>query len=286
MAVLIAVLSAAVFGVSDFLGGMSAKRIAATLTSMLAELSGLAGLLVVAVLVGGSPTTADWWWGSLAGVAGGAALSLFYWAMSRGQMSVVAPVSAVMSAMVPMVAGLLFGERPAQLALVGALLALPAIVLVSREPTDVPGPDEAPVETDPLARRRILAAAVVAGLGFGLYFVGISRTGSGSGVWPIAAARFWAAVVVAAALVRTRPSGRDPVGLRLALVAGVLDVTANVLFLVASRRGLLALVGPVGAMYPASTVVLARLVLKERLARHQLIGLGLAAGAVALVASG
>jgi uncharacterized membrane protein len=272
--------------VSDFLGGMSAKRIAATLTSMLAELSGLAGLIVVAIVVGGSPRAADWWWGSLAGVAGGAALSIFYWAMSRGQMSVVAPVSAVMSALVPMAAGLVLGERPAQLALVGAVLAMPAIVLVSREPSDPVGPDEPPAESDPALQRRILLAAVVAGVGFGLYFVGISRTAPTSGVWPIAAARLCAAVVVALALARTRPTGRDRVGLRLALIAGLLDVTANVLFLVASRRGLLALIGPVGAMYPASTVVLARIVLKERLARHQLIGLGLAAGAVALVATG
>lgn len=286
MAVLLAALSACVFGISDFLGGMSAKRIAATLTSMLAELSGLAGLLVVAVLVGGNPVGRDWAWGSAAGLAGGVALVLFYWAMSRGQMSVVAPVTAVLSALVPLLAGLLLGERPSALALGGALLAVLAIVLVSREPGDPRGPEEPPTETDPRVQRLILAAAVVSGLGFGFYFVCISRVGEDSGMWPVAAARLAAAAVVGLMMVRSRPRGHEKVGVQLALVAGLLDVTANVLFLLASRLGLLTLVGVIGAMYPASTLVLARTVLKERLAPHQLAGLALAVAAVVGIALG
>jgi len=286
MAVLLAALSAGVFGVSDFLGGMSAKRMAATLTSMVAELSGLAGLLVVAVLVGGSPVGRDWAWGGAAGLAGGVALVLFYWAMSRGQMSVVAPVTAVLSALVPLGAGLLLGERPSALALGGALLAVVAIVLVSREPGDPLGPDEAAPETDPRVQRLILAAAVVSGLGFGLYFVCISRVGDDSGMWPIAAARLTAAVVVGLMMLRSRPGRGERTGVQLALVAGVLDVTANALFLLASREGLLTLVGVIGAMYPASTLVLARGVLKERLAAHQVVGLGLAVVAVVGIAVG
>lgn len=286
MAVLLAALSACVFGVSDFLGGMSAKRIAATLTSMIAELSGLAGLLVVAVLVGGNPVGRDWGWGAAAGLAGGLALVLFYWAMSRGQMSVVAPVTAVLSALVPLVAGLLYGERPSALALGGALLAMLAIVLVSREPGDPRGPEEAPPESDPNVRRLILVASVVSGFGFGFYFVCISRVGEDSGMWPVAAARLSAAAVVALMMVRVRPQGHEKVGVQLALVAGLLDVTANVLFLMASRLGLLTLVGVIGAMYPASTLVLARTVLKERMAPHQLAGLALAVVAVTGIALG
>ena len=286
MAVLLAALSACVFGVSDFLGGMSAKRIAATLTSMIAELSGLAGLLLVAVAVGGSPVGRDWVWGSAAGLAGGLALVLFYWAMSRGQMSVIAPVTAVLSALVPFFAGLLFGERPSALALGGAVLAVLAIVLVSREPSDPRGPEEAPAESDPRVNRTILAAAVVSGFGFGFYFVCISRVGEDSGMWPVAAARLAAAVVVGLMMLRTRPRGHEKVGVQLALAAGVLDVTANVLFLLASRLGLLTLVGVIGAMYPASTLVLARTVLKERLAAHQLVGLALAVVAVVGIALG
>ncbi len=284
MAVLLAALSAGVFGVSDFLGGMSAKRIAATLTSMVAELSGLAGLLVVAVLVGGSPVGRDWAWGGAAGLAGGVALVLFYWAMSRGQMSVVAPVTAVLSALVPLVTGLLLGERPAALALGGALLAVVAIVLVSREPGDPVGPEEAAPALEPRVQRLVLGAAVVSGLGFGLYFVSISRVGEDSGMWPIVAARLSAAVVVGLMMLRVRPGRGERTGLQLALVAGLLDVTANALFLLASREGLLTLVGVIGAMYPASTLVLARTVLKERLAGHQVVGLGLAVVAVVGIA--
>ncbi|MFM7062889.1 MAG: EamA family transporter, partial [Actinomycetes bacterium] len=286
MAVLLAALSACVFGVSDFLGGMSAKRIAATLTSVLAELSGLAGMLVVAVLVGGRTVGRDWAWGGAAGLAGGLAIVLFYWAMSRGQMSVVAPVTAVLSALVPLVGGLLLGERPSALALGGAVLAVVAIVLVSREPSDPQDPDEAPVESDPRVRRLILVAAAVSGLGFGLYFVGISRVCEDSGMWPIAAARVSAAAVVGLMMLWARPGRGERIGVRLALVAGLLDVTANALFLLASREGLLTLVGVIGAMYPASTLVLARAVLKERLAGHQVAGLGLAVGAVLASAAG
>ena len=286
MAVLLAALSACVFGISDFLGGMSAKRIAATLTSMIAELSGLAGLLLVAVVVGGQPVGRDWAWGAAAGLAGGLALVLFYWAMSRGQMSVIAPVTAVLSALVPLVVGLLDGERPSALALGGALLAVLAIVLVSREPGDPLSPEEAPAESDPKVRRLILVAAAVAGLGFGFYFVCISRVGHDSGMWPVAAARLSAAVVVGLMMLKARPKGREKVGVQLALVAGVLDVTANVLFLLASRLGLLTLVGVIGAMYPASTLVLARTVLKERMAPHQLVGLALAVVAVVGIALG
>ena len=286
MAVLLAALSACVFGISDFLGGMSAKRIAATLTSMIAELSGLAGLLVVAVLVGGNPVGRDWAWGSAAGLAGGMALVLFYWAMSRGQMSVVAPVTAVLSALVPLVVGLIDGERPSALALGGALLAVLAIVLVSREPGDPRGPEEPSVETDLRAGRMILVASVVAGFGFGFYFVCISRVGDDSGVWPVAAARLSAAAVVGLMMLRSRPKGHEKVGVQLAVVAGLLDVTANVLFLLASRVGLLTLVGVIGALYPASTLVLARTVLKERMAPHQLAGLALAVVAVAGIALG
>jgi drug/metabolite transporter (DMT)-like permease len=184
------------------------------------------------------------------------------------------------------VVGLIDGERPSALALGGALLAVLAIVLVSREPGDPRGPEEPPVETDLRAGRMILVASVVAGFGFGFYFVCISRVGDDSGVWPVAAARLSAAAVVGLMMLRSRPKGHEKVGVQLAVVAGLLDVTANVLFLLASRVGLLTLVGVIGALYPASTLVLARTVLKERMAPHQLAGLALAVVAVAGIALG
>ena len=179
-------------------------------------------------------------------------------------------------------------------------LGLPAIVLISREPT----PDEAEVSaelvaaddhlrTPPGRLRRLgglpVVAAAGAGLGFGSFFAVLSVTSDTSGVWPVGAARAAAILITVAVIAgstirghRPRPDRR---GVVLALGAGVLDSSANVAFLLATRQGLLTLIGVVGAMYPASTVALARVVLGERLARHQLVGLALAAVAVGVIAA-
>src|SRR5690606_26820158 len=137
MAVLLAALSAATFGIGDFFGGLSARRMAALLTTVAAQAAGLGLVLASCLAISGSPTGRDLLFGALAGVAGAVGLVLFYWAMGQGPMSVVAPVSAVMSALVPVVAGVAAGERPGVLSTAGILLGLPAIVLISREPTPV-----------------------------------------------------------------------------------------------------------------------------------------------------
>jgi uncharacterized membrane protein len=279
MAVLLAALSALTFGAGDFAGGLSARRIAAQWTTAVAQATGLVLIVVVASLVGGSPGPGDIGLGVAAGLCGGVGLVLFYWAMAQGPMSVVAPVSAVMSAIVPTVAGVADGERPTMLAVVGILLALPAIVLISREPA--PSDDEADRHR---ASARAIAAAAVSGIGFGLFFTFISHTGDDSGLWPLAGARSAAILLALVVVAATRPSLPTLDGARLAMLTGCLDATGNSLFLLASRQGLLTLVGVIGAMYPASTVVLARVVLGERLAPHQLAGLAIAAGAVVLIA--
>lgn len=284
MPVILAALSAAVFGVGDFLGGMSARRMAATLGAVVAQFTGLVLLVLAATtVVGGDPTATDLLWGSGAGLCGALALLAFYWALATGRMSVVAPVSAVMSALVPMAAGLVSGEEPGALAMVGAVVALVSIVLISREPGDPVSPADRDHDAPPERRRAVLLAAGAAGVGFGLFFVGIANAGEGSGLWPLVGARGTAVVVAGIAALVTRTFRPTAPGVRLAVAAGFFDVAANSLFLAAARQGLLTLVGVVGAMYPASTVVLARFVLHERLARHQLIGLGLAAFAVAVV---
>ncbi len=216
-------------------------------------------------------------------------------------MSVVAPISAVTGALVPIVVGLASGERPPALAFVGMALGLPAIVLISREPT----PDEAEVSaelvaaddhlrTPPGRLRRLgglpVVAAAGAGLGFGSFFTILAGTSDTSGLWPIGTARSTAAilitvVVIAVSTIRGHRPRPDRRGVVLALGAGALDASANIAFLLATRQGLLTLIGVVGAMYPASTVSLARVVLGERLARHQLVGLALAAVAVGVIAA-
>lgn len=288
MPALLAALSAAGFGVGDFLGGLSARRMAVMLTTIAAQLTGLVVLVTIAALGDGSPGTTDWLWGAAAGASGAVALLLFYGALAAGQMSVVAPVSAVMAALVPFVAGLSFGERPSPVALVGALLTLPAIALIAREPRDPRAADERdhPEQNRPNRPRfpAQLPAALGSGLGFGLFFVFISRSAEASGLWPLTAARSTAVVLIGVAALVTRPGRPTGAGLRLAALAGCCDSTANALFLVASRQGLLTLVGVIGSLYPASTVLLARFVLKERLAPHQVVGMLLAVAAVTAIA--
>ena len=281
MAALLAAISAVAFGVSDFYGGVAARRTVVFASTAVAQATGLVTVIVISVIVGGHPTATDWGWGFVAGTASGFSILLFYWALSAGQMSVVAPVAALMSGIVPVIAGVVQGERPSLLSLVGIALALPAIVLISREPGD---PHAAGGVSG--ARRWISApvgAALVAGIGFGLFFVAISRAGDHSGVWPLVSARIVAITVVFTLALITRAGRPAAAAVVPAMVAGGLEAVANGLFIAASRAGLLSLVGVIGAMYPASTVVMARLLLGERMARHQEIGLGLAAAAVIIV---
>jgi len=224
------------------------------------------------------PTAADLAWGAAGGVAGGAGVTLFYRALATGVMSVVAPVTAVTGAVVPVVAGLLLGERPGALVLVGIAIAIVAVALLARE---APGARERPTT----GTGRAFALALGAGLGFGAFFVLLDRTGDDAGLWPLVASRsvtFALAVAVAAITARAVVPRNN--ALVLAMATGVLDMAANVLFLIANREGLLAVVAVITSLYPASTIALAQVFLGERLARHQVIGVGLAALAVVLIA--
>lgn len=297
VAALLAILASATFGVADFLGGLSARKIAPALTATIAQVAGLLllGLAALTVLTG-DPLPRDVALGAAAGVAGGLAIGAFYFALSQGSMSVVAPVSAVTSAVIPVIAGVVLGEAPSVVHWTGVLLALPAILLISREgTTDPAAQDVEPLveRASPEGNRVALGAALGAGVGFGLFVVLVTRTSAASGIWPLVGSRSAAAIVLAIVLVLTGgvraaaaesrvPSWRT--GVRLGALAGALDAGSNVLILEAGRRGMLVLVGVIGAMYPASTILLARVVLGERLQRHQLAGLGLAVAAVGLIA--
>lgn len=289
MAVALALCASTLFGVADFLGGSSARRIEPTITAAVSQVAGLVVLVVAASLTGGTLVGGDMLLGTLAGLVGAAALWTFYRGLSMGAMSVVAPISAVTSAVVPILVGLGIGETPSAPDWVGIALALPAVALISREGTA----DPARQETEPLEERSTkssnragVTAGLLAGLGFGSFVVLITRTGSTSGLWPLVSARLSASTVTLVVLVATGLLGalRRGRGLNLALAAGVLDASSNVLLLEAGRRGLLVLVGVIGSLYPASTIVLARVVLGERLQRQQLAGLALAVAAVILVA--
>jgi drug/metabolite transporter (DMT)-like permease len=203
-------------------------------------------------------------------------------------MSVVAPLTAVLSAAVPVAVGMLRGERPGTIALAGLVIAAPAMVLIGREPRRPGGREGVGGDATRLSRGA-LASALSAGVSFGGFYVLMAQTGSDGGAWPLVAQRAASVVILlalgAAALMRGRPAAL-PRGriLGLTVVAGLNDFAANLAYLLATHRGLLALVAVISSLYPASTLLLARGLLKERLARQQGAGLLLAAAAVALIA--
>ncbi len=245
---------------------------------VLAQCSGLAALLMVLPLMPrAAPTTADLRWGMAAGLAGTVGVALLYRALAIGTMGVVAPVTAVCAVAIPVVASMLLGEWPSRLAGAGIGLALVAIVLVAQQ--------------DSVSRQsaipRGVGIALLSGVAIGVFFLLLARTGRGAGLWPLVSSRATALVCFAVA---ARVLGRS---LRLprrdvltCAGCGVLDTAANVLYLLASREGSLPLVVTLSSMYPASTVLLARVVLGERLNRVQVAGLVCALAAVALIVGG
>lgn len=275
MAVLFALLAAAAYGVSDFVGGLASRRIPAV-TVLLASYPIGTVLMAAALPVYGGPISASTLvWSLGGGVAGLVGIGLLYTALGRAPMNVISPVTAVMSAVVPILGGVLQGERPHLLAWVGILLGLVAVALISRQPADHP---HGPIGWKPLAM------AVLAGVGFGAYFICLARTDDDSGIWPVVLSRSVAALLlvpVAAGLAGFIRMPRPVLG--LAAIAGVLDAVANVAFLLASRHGLLSLSGVITALYPAGTVLLAVLILKERTGGVQRVGLGVAVAAVVLL---
>lgn len=273
----LALLSAAGFGVSDFAGGLAARRVPALRVVLVSYPVALVLLGALAIGVGGPIPPGAIGWGLASGVALGLGGWWFYAALGAGPISVVSPVSAVLTAGVPVVVGLLQGERPGTVAAGGIVLALLAVALVSREATDE---DVRPHRFT----RKVAWLTVGAGVTFGLDFVFIHEAPADSGLWPLAFARVAAAVLVISAATGAREL-RLPTGvpLRLALVAGLSDTAANVAMLLALRGSELSLASVLISLFPAVTVVLAIVVLRERVHRGQVVGMAMAAVAVAMI---
>jgi len=276
VAVLLALLSALVYGTSDFLGGLSSRRAPVFGVVAVSQLVGLGALLLLLPWLGGQVGPADLLWGAAAGVAGATGLVVFFRALAGGVMSVVAPVTAVTAAAVPVLAGVLGGDSIGPWAAAGIVLALVAVVLVSAEKG---------LSALRAARPASLLPALVAGTAFGVFFVFLDRTSADSGLTPLVTARLASVVLaVAVALAGRHPLRVGRVALPLVALSGLGDMTANALFLLATQQpGQLAITGVLASLYPVSTVVLAQLVLRERLAGAQLAGLGTAAVAVVLI---
>ncbi len=277
MATLLALASAVVYGMADFCGGLASRRAATVAVVTVSQAAGLVGLLLVLPLLGGDPTGTDLVWGAVAGTTGAAGLLLFYRALAVGVMSVVAPVTAVSTAALPVLGGLLLGERIGLLAALGIVLALTAVVLVAAE-----GGLSSLLD----ARLGTVAPALASGVVFGVFFILLDRTGEDSGLSPLVAARVVSVLLVGTLALASGRSLRVPrLALPVVLLAGVGDMAANALFLVATQvGGSLAITGVLASLYPASTVVLAQVVLRERLAGAQRAGLAVAAAAVVLIA--
>ncbi|MGD9961175.1 EamA family transporter [Nocardioides sp.] len=275
MGIVLSLLAAIAYGLSDFIGGLASRRTSPWPVALLADLGALLGALVLAVAITGQPTQSDLLWGSLAGAGGGIGGAFLYRGMSTGRMGVVGPVSAVGSAVVPVVAGLVGGERPMPVVWLGIAVAFPGIWMVSREPGDSAGLADGLVD------------GVLAGLGFGVLFAAMGQVPEGAGYWPLVAAQVLglvAIVGVATALrVRWVPRARSELW---GLPAGVLATVAVFAFLLATQTGLLTASAVITSLYPAVTILLAAVILNERVHRAQSLGLALCAGAVVLVALG
>lgn len=278
MAIALALSAALAYGSADFVGGLAARRTSPLLTAFGAQLAGLVVLLAALPLLGSAaPTTGDLAFGAVAGLFGGLGLVLLYRALAAGPMSVVAPTTALAASVVPIVAGIVLGERPGPLALAGIAVSLAAIVLITREQA---------TEHHVPAGRRVIALALGGGAIFGLFFVFLHQTGDHAGMWPLLAARFTSVPLLALLIVR-QVGIRNFAVPRLSasmMVSGALDMGANICYLLALRHGMLSVVAALTGLYPASTIVLAQSHLRERLHAPQVVGLGVAACAAVLIA--
>lgn len=283
---LLALAAAAVYGAADFLGGMVAKR-ASTLAAVVAtQGAGLALLLLGSpLMLDATVTASDVGFGALAGLTGSVGVALLYRGLAMGPMSVVAPITAVCAVVVPLIAGLMFGERLAPLAALGVATAIAAVVLLGQEPSP---PAERTGEPTRSAAQvaQAVRIALASGVAIGGFFVALGQTAAPAGLWPLAVSRSVSVSVFLAAALVSRRAWRAPVAAVPAAVAcGALDMVANALYLVAVRQGQLSLVATLASLYPASTVLLARYVLDERLGRWQQVGVAAAVVATVLIVS-
>jgi len=286
-AILLGLGAALAYGISDFIAGRLSRRMHYAPVAMIGNLIALATTVVaILVAVPATPDGAALAWGAASGVGSALGTLMLYRGLGSGRMGVVAPLSALGAAALPVVIGVLLGDRPSTAAWAGVALALPAIWLVST--SSHPDDDEV------AGGRPRLAEGVLdglgAGVGFALLLTGLGLAGDGSGLWPVLAGEVCAVVILGVVLVGvlrrlgpTRWSPRDGAG---AASVGVLGGLAAILYFLATHSGLLSIVAVLTSLYPAVTVVLAVAILREDISRRQALGLVLAVIAVGLIVAG
>lgn len=261
------------WGTSDFTGGYASKRSDAFLVTLLAHTSGFVLMLVLSLATHAPlPSRTSELWALAAGALGGTALAMFYRALAMGNMGLTAPVAAVLAAAIPTAYGMTLQGIPHSIALIGFLLAGLGIWLISRPEGRI-------------TRPKGLSMAVIAGLGFAGFFICINRTGDSSVLWSSAHSRF-ASLVLVALIVLARPGRHslDPRDAFLALFAGALDVTGTAFFIRADQTGRFDAAVVLVSLYPAITVLLARLLLQEHFTRWKTVGILAALAAVPMIA--
>lgn len=275
MTIIFALSAALFYGVADYSGSRASRFANSASITFFGQAAAFVGIGVfLAVVQTPVMPLESWLWTTGGGFGGALALVAFYKAMSLGSMTVIAPITAVIGLSVPVFAGVLSGERPSGSAWIGILLAIVAVALVA----DVLGKHDLPTPS------RVIWMAVAAGLGFGMIFVCMGNASHDHGVWPLFGQRLVSVPTVAAiALFQTRRIFVPKKVILLSITAGVLDTSANGLYLLATHSGMMSIVSVVVAMYPVATVFLAMTLDHERLHKSQGVGLALAVVSLALV---
>ena len=279
MTIVFALTAAVLYGSADFLGGAVSRRTHVLSVLVVSAPAGAVVLLAVAMAAGGPVGTAGLPWAAAAGAAGGAGLILFYAGLAAGPMQVVAPVSALVSTVLPVGVAIAAGERPGPLVYLGGAVCLVATVLVSSEGIGRGRPASRP-------GGRGLLLGIAGGLAFGLFFLFLRYAGATGVLWPSAVARITGALVVTGAVAWLGGQAWRSVSpwlLAAAIASGVLDAGANVCYVAATRDGLFGIAVVLTSLYPGITVLLARVVLRERMRLPQVAGLQLAVAGIALV---
>jgi len=274
MPVVLALIAALSWGISDFLGGTLSKRHGAWVTAIAVQVGAVVSTAAAAFALGGSPTASDWLWGSASGLGVGLGTAFLFRGLSTGRMGVVAPISAVGSALVPVAVGLVTGERPGLLAAVGIVAAIPGIWLIA---ASADGSQASAPSTG-------IMDGAIAGLGFGAGFACLDRVSPAAGLLPLVSEQVVSLVPVILLALLTRqafwPRTRSA---WTAAWLGPLGTVANACLLWAIQAGMLSVVSVLVSLYPAATVALAAIVLRERIHRAQWVGLALAGVAVGLI---
>jgi uncharacterized membrane protein len=276
MEIVFALLSALSYGSSDFIAGLASRRCSVGAVVVIAQPFGLvAALLALVLFRGETPGAAALGWGAVSGVGSGLGTVVLYRGFAIGRMSVVAPLSAIVTAVVPALVGISLGEPLSLTALAGIAIAVPATGLVSWQPR---GADQ---------RHLGMLHGLVSGAGFALLFIALDRAGTAAGAWPLVPGQVVALLVVlpfAWYYIGDRSSWRPAIF--PSVIAGALGGVANLLFLAATGLGQLAIISVITALYPAVTILLARMIIGERWNWLQSLGLLAAAAAIALVSAG